>query len=79
MGLLIALIFKLGKNSHNNSLWGTLRSYGGLLLDGFLFPQIFLNVFKISRGNHFINSEHVEGWIVYYYYLFGVLMNLKTH
>ncbi|KAK3198946.1 hypothetical protein Dsin_022361 [Dipteronia sinensis] len=30
------------------SLWGGLRSYAGLILDGFLFPQILLNIFQNS-------------------------------
>ncbi|TXG66977.1 hypothetical protein EZV62_008252 [Acer yangbiense] len=30
------------------SLWGDLRSYAGLILDGFLFPQILLNIFQNS-------------------------------
>ncbi|KAM7256161.1 hypothetical protein ACFE04_011902 [Oxalis oulophora] len=30
------------------SLWVSLRSYGGLILDGFLLPQILLNIFSDS-------------------------------
>ncbi|KAK1405162.1 hypothetical protein POM88_004767 [Heracleum sosnowskyi] len=30
-------------------LWGDLRSYAGLVLDGFLFPQVLLNIFHMSR------------------------------
>ncbi|KAI3708409.1 hypothetical protein L2E82_37578 [Cichorium intybus] len=33
------------------SIWGDLRSFVGLTLDGFLFPQIILNIFQISKGN----------------------------
>ncbi|KAJ0801654.1 hypothetical protein HanPI659440_Chr03g0119661 [Helianthus annuus] len=33
------------------SVWGDLRSYAGLTLDGFLFPQLILNIFQISKGN----------------------------
>ncbi|KAK1405156.1 Glucan synthase-like 1 [Heracleum sosnowskyi] len=29
-------------------LWGDLRSYAGLILDGFLFPQVLLNMFQMS-------------------------------
>ena len=36
-------------NYQSHSLWQDLRSYAGLILDGFLFPQILLNTFKISR------------------------------
>ncbi|KAL0320678.1 UNVERIFIED_CONTAM: hypothetical protein Sradi_5329300 [Sesamum radiatum] len=31
-----------------HSLWGDLRSYAGLILDGFLLPQVLLNVFMGS-------------------------------
>ncbi|KAM7498705.1 hypothetical protein LguiA_023119 [Lonicera macranthoides] len=30
------------------SFWRVLRSYGGLVLDGFLFPQTILNMFSVS-------------------------------
>ncbi|KAL4580316.1 hypothetical protein LXL04_016506 [Taraxacum kok-saghyz] len=33
------------------SIWDDLRCYGGLTLEGFLFPQIVLNIFQISKGN----------------------------
>ncbi|EEF33587.1 conserved hypothetical protein [Ricinus communis] len=36
---------------HQQSLWMDLRSYAGLVLDGFLFPQILYNVFHNSREN----------------------------
>uniref|UniRef100_A0A165Z2H3 RING-type E3 ubiquitin transferase n=1 Tax=Daucus carota subsp. sativus TaxID=79200 RepID=A0A165Z2H3_DAUCS len=32
-----------------HTLWGDLRSYAGLILDGFLFPQVLLNIFHMSR------------------------------
>ncbi|XP_057461799.1 uncharacterized protein LOC130752025 [Actinidia eriantha] len=44
LGALIALIM-----SPQHSLWRALRSYGGLVVDGFLFPQILLNIFRFSR------------------------------
>lgn len=31
------------------SMWGTLRCYAGLVLDGFLLPQILLNIFRDSN------------------------------
>lgn len=31
------------------SLWGGLRSYGGLILDGFLLPQVLFNVLSDSK------------------------------
>ncbi|GFZ05739.1 DUF2921 family protein, putative [Actinidia rufa] len=46
LGALIALIM-----SPQRSLWRALRSYGGLVVDGFLFPQILLNIFRFSREN----------------------------
>ncbi|KAF9685497.1 hypothetical protein SADUNF_Sadunf03G0060800 [Salix dunnii] len=38
-------------SSYQRSLWADLRSYGGLVLDGFLFPQILLNIFHNSAEN----------------------------
>lgn len=64
VGGLIALFVNWRKNNYGNavltwsrgfthqqqySLWGNLRSYAGLILDGFLFPQILLNIFQMSR------------------------------
>lgn len=37
--------------SHHHSFWEDLKSYSGLVLDGFLLPQILLNVFMNSKGN----------------------------
>ncbi|ESW21373.1 hypothetical protein PHAVU_005G065300 [Phaseolus vulgaris] len=59
-GLLIALLLKLktdgevpvitSVNQHHSS-WENLKSYGGLVLDGFLLPQIILNLFSNTREN----------------------------
>lgn len=60
-GLLVALLLKLKKdgdavpvitplNQHHSS-WENIKSYGGLVLDGFLLPQIILNLFSNMRGN----------------------------
>ncbi|XP_065877323.1 uncharacterized protein [Euphorbia lathyris] len=38
-------------DSKQHSLWMDLRSYAGLILDGFLVPQIILNIFHNSRQN----------------------------
>ena len=38
-------------STYQSSLWVDLRSYGGLVLDGFLFPQILLNIFHNSTEN----------------------------
>ncbi|XP_020223494.1 uncharacterized protein LOC109805728 [Cajanus cajan] len=61
-GLLIALLFKLKRdgdevavltplNQHHSSSWENLKSYGGLVLDGFLLPQIILNLFSNMKDN----------------------------
>uniref|UniRef100_J3L2V2 RING-type E3 ubiquitin transferase n=1 Tax=Oryza brachyantha TaxID=4533 RepID=J3L2V2_ORYBR len=34
----------------STTLWGALASYAGLVLDGFLLPQVILNVFSRSRA-----------------------------
>ncbi|WVZ00502.1 hypothetical protein V8G54_026571 [Vigna mungo] len=59
-GLLIALLMKSKRdgdilvitpvNQHHSS-WENLKSYGGLVLDGFLLPQIILNLFSNTREN----------------------------
>ncbi|KAK7324582.1 hypothetical protein VNO77_28256 [Canavalia gladiata] len=61
-GLLIALLLKLKKDGdlvpvitslyqQHHSSWESLKSYGGLVLDGFLLPQIILNLFSNMREN----------------------------
>ncbi|KAK7401828.1 hypothetical protein VNO78_13624 [Psophocarpus tetragonolobus] len=59
-GLLIAYFLKLKKNGDNDavyipmnqpSTWKNINSYGGLVLDGFLLPQIILNLFSNMREN----------------------------
>ncbi|KAI7980429.1 hypothetical protein LOK49_Contig148G00002 [Camellia lanceoleosa] len=42
-----------------NSLWGALKSYGGLVLDGFLFPKILLNMFRISGEKPLSRSFYI--------------------
>ncbi|KAI8007895.1 hypothetical protein LOK49_LG07G03148 [Camellia lanceoleosa] len=70
IGLLIVWLMNLGKNNHSNaivssslhqqhSLWGALRSYGGLVLDGFLFPQILLNTFRFSKESPLSHSFYI--------------------
>ncbi|XP_059663999.1 uncharacterized protein LOC132309732 [Cornus florida] len=71
-GALIALFMNWMKNingkttlsSHSvayqqHSLWGDLRSYAGLVIDGFLVPQILLNIFQISRENALSRSFYI--------------------
>lgn len=41
------------------STWGDLRSYAGLTIDGFLFPQLILNIFQISKGNALSHSFYI--------------------
>ncbi|XP_042520120.1 uncharacterized protein LOC122093736 [Macadamia integrifolia] len=36
-------------NHQQHSLWGDMRSYAGLVLDGFLLPQILFNLFLNSK------------------------------
>ncbi|XP_076905566.1 uncharacterized protein LOC143561333 [Bidens hawaiensis] len=51
-GLAMLLVnWKNNYISSQRSIWGGLRSYAGLTLDGFLFPQLVLNIFQISKGN----------------------------
>ncbi|EEF33586.1 conserved hypothetical protein [Ricinus communis] len=38
-------------SQQQQSFWVDLRSYAGLILDGFLLPQILLNIFHNSRQN----------------------------
>ncbi|KAI8012575.1 hypothetical protein LOK49_LG06G00720 [Camellia lanceoleosa] len=42
-----------------NSLWGALKSYGGLVLDGFLFPLILLNMFRILGKKPLSHSFYI--------------------
>ncbi|XP_059663997.1 uncharacterized protein LOC132309730 [Cornus florida] len=71
-GALIALLLNWTKNKNGklalsnhsvpyqqHGLWGNLRSYAGLVIDGFLFPQILLNVFQTSRENALSRSFYV--------------------
>ncbi|KAA8526833.1 hypothetical protein F0562_008938 [Nyssa sinensis] len=41
------------------SLWEDLGSYASLVLDGFLFPQILLNIFQISRESALSHSFYI--------------------
>ncbi|KAJ0801658.1 hypothetical protein HanPI659440_Chr03g0119701 [Helianthus annuus] len=38
------------------SIWVDLRSYAGLTIDGFLFPQLILNIFQASKENALSHS-----------------------
>ncbi|KAL1563696.1 (E3-independent) E2 ubiquitin-conjugating enzyme [Salvia divinorum] len=52
LGALLTLIINWMRNSYTigwrYSVWGDIRSYAGLILDGFLVPQILLNVVRGS-------------------------------
>jgi len=51
-GLLISLLLKLKKDGYQpDSSWENLKSYGGLVLDGFLVPQVILNLFSNMNEN----------------------------
>ncbi|XP_059664006.1 uncharacterized protein LOC132309739 [Cornus florida] len=71
-GALMVLFVNWMKNKNGNTtvsshvavyqqhnLWGDLRSYGGLVIDGFLFPQILLNIFQMSRENALSRSFYI--------------------
>ncbi|KAK2982607.1 hypothetical protein RJ640_024667 [Escallonia rubra] len=45
--------------SQQYPFWVDLRSYGGLVLDVFLFPQILLNVFQFSRETSLSHSFYL--------------------
>ncbi|XP_074347172.1 uncharacterized protein LOC141686004 [Apium graveolens] len=58
IGGLVALIVNRKKNDYGNpsqgldfwekhTLWGNLRSCAGLILDGFLYPQVLLYIFQV--------------------------------
>ncbi|KAL2476342.1 Protein of unknown function (DUF2921) [Abeliophyllum distichum] len=55
IGGLLTLLLNWTRNRYgyqarySRSLWGDLRSYAGLMLDGFLLPQILFNVFCSSK------------------------------
>ncbi|GFQ06327.1 hypothetical protein PHJA_002776700 [Phtheirospermum japonicum] len=46
------------------SLWGDLKSYGGLILDGFLLPQILFNLFCDSKEKVLAPSFYVGTSVV---------------
>jgi len=60
-GFLVAFLLKLKKNGDKDSVyvpmynqpssWENIKSYGGFVLDGFLLPQIILNLFSNMSGN----------------------------
>ncbi|KAM7279857.1 hypothetical protein ACFE04_006991 [Oxalis oulophora] len=43
----------------NSLLWINLKSSGGLVLDGFLLPQILLNIFRSSEKNALTRSFYI--------------------
>ncbi|CAK9183013.1 unnamed protein product [Ilex paraguariensis] len=72
VGGLIALFVNFNQNKYSStvyvfsngvyqqpSLWRDLRSYGGLVLDGFLFPQILLNIFSGSSESALSRSFYI--------------------
>ncbi|CAK8535117.1 unnamed protein product [Lathyrus sativus] len=51
-GLLISLLLKLRNDGfQHDSSWENMKSYGGLVLDGFLVPQVILNLFSNMNEN----------------------------
>ncbi|KAH7844990.1 hypothetical protein Vadar_033943 [Vaccinium darrowii] len=72
LGLLFVLFLNARKQNHikatvsstsvfhyTHSLWGDLISYSGLVLDGFLLPQILLNIFQISKEKTLSHSFYI--------------------
>lgn len=57
--------FSNGQSSYKPpSLWEDLKSFAGLLLDGFLLPQILFNIFFNSEGKALASSFYVGTTIV---------------
>ncbi|XP_042392491.1 uncharacterized protein LOC121983880 [Zingiber officinale] len=52
-----------GKQLHD-SLWGSLISYAGLILDGFLLPQVIFNVYSGSREKALAPSFYIGTTVV---------------
>ncbi|XP_074573810.1 uncharacterized protein LOC141830224 isoform X2 [Curcuma longa] len=52
-----------GKQLHD-SLWGSLISYAGLILDGFLLPQVIFNVFSGSKETALVPSFYIGNTVV---------------
>ncbi|KAH6775640.1 hypothetical protein C2S52_013201 [Perilla frutescens var. hirtella] len=48
IGGMLGLVLNWIRKRDSSCVWGDLRSYGGLILDGFLVPQIILNIFRGS-------------------------------
>ncbi|KAL3848639.1 hypothetical protein ACJIZ3_010521 [Penstemon smallii] len=57
LGGLLTLLLNQTRSKY--SIWNDLRSYCGLILDGFLFPQILLNVFRSSTEKVLAHSFYV--------------------
>ncbi|KAM7498706.1 hypothetical protein LguiA_023120 [Lonicera macranthoides] len=51
----------LSSSHQRYSFWGDIRSYTGLVLDGFLFPQIILNLFTVSTENGVLSHSFYIG------------------
>lgn len=56
--------FPRGPSYQPPSLWEGFKSYGGLLLDGFLLPQILFNTLNNSEGKALASSFYVGTTIV---------------
>ncbi|XAR56546.1 hypothetical protein NMG60_11037078 [Bertholletia excelsa] len=56
-GLVLVLLMNLGKI--DKVPWRILRSYGGLVIDGFLLPQILLNLFRISTEKALAHAFYI--------------------
>ncbi|XLT31839.1 uncharacterized protein [Arachis hypogaea] len=72
-GLLVVFLFKLKKGRAQASIyaggyynrepssWENLKSYGGLVMDGFLLPQIILNIFSNIKRAQILSCSFYIG------------------
>lgn len=60
-GALVAWFVHLARKSilRRQSVWGDLKSYAGLMLDGFLLPQVMFNLFSDSKEKALAPSFYV--------------------
>eukprot|EP00262_Sarcandra_glabra_P002658 TRINITY_DN13064_c0_g1_i1.p1 TRINITY_DN13064_c0_g1~~TRINITY_DN13064_c0_g1_i1.p1 ORF type:complete len:933 (+),score=93.24 TRINITY_DN13064_c0_g1_i1:66-2864(+) len=64
LGGLVAWIFHWYTHESVVPLWEELRSYAGLVLDGFLLPQVVLNIFSNSNVKALAPSFYVGNTVV---------------
>ncbi|KAE9456412.1 hypothetical protein C3L33_11685, partial [Rhododendron williamsianum] len=67
----LGLLFALFLNTRN------LISYGGLVLDGFLLPQILLNIFHISKENALSHPFYIGPLVFGCYLMFSIYLQQR--